>query len=68
MRTDAVWEKQKLTDWFRLFYKNFYFLADEKKYVYIPPSYLVHYLRYFDSLFSTAVDYLGYTPTGRTVG
>ena len=36
LRTDAVWEKSKLFQWFRAFYKkHLYFNHDEKQYYYV---------------------------------
>lgn len=38
LRTDAVWEKQQLRDWFRLYTKCFYFDTTAKRYSLIEPE------------------------------
>ena len=38
LRTDAVWEKQKLRDYFRLYFKCFYFDKENSNYVLIEPE------------------------------
>jgi len=38
LRTDAVWEKQQLLDWFRLYHKVFYFDKGLKKYQFFEPE------------------------------
>jgi hypothetical protein len=66
LRTDAVWEKEKLRDYFRLYMKCFYFDKASKNYHIVEPEDL--YTMVFEHY---AIDdiapFLGYTPTGRTV-
>lgn len=38
LRTDAVWEKSKLLDFFRLYYKCFYFDPRQSGYVVLEPE------------------------------
>ena len=66
LRTDAIWEKQKLKDYFRLFYKIFHFNRDEKKYILVTPTEMSKYIWHFPAIFDSSIDYAGYTKTGRT--
>lgn len=62
LRTDAVWERGKLKDYFRLFYKIFYWDPDTEKYYISTPCHQ----------FGASTDdwrvreHHGYNPTGRT--
>ena len=67
LRTDAVWEKEKLRDWFRLFYKNFLFDYKLKQYFYLPPSDSFDWMFDLGAITVRKQPYLGYTGTGRTV-
>jgi hypothetical protein len=63
LRTDAIWERTKLKDYFRLFYKLFYWDPKQEKYFISMPNHVMGSntdgwrLREFDC----------YTPTGRTM-
>lgn len=62
LRTDAVWERAKLKDYFRLFYKVFYWDPDTENYFIAGPMHT----------FGASTDewrvreHYGYNPTGRT--
>lgn len=65
LRTDAVWEKQKLRDYWRLYTKCFYFNKALKKYQVIEPEDTFSII--FDGMnLEDVTTYLGFTPTGRT--
>ncbi|KAM3133713.1 hypothetical protein pb186bvf_014122 [Paramecium bursaria] len=66
LRTDAVWEKQQLKDWFRLYTKCFYYDKPMIRYSMIEPEdyyTLVYEPWAMEDLF---FPYYGMTPTGRT--
>lgn len=66
LRTDAVWEKSKLLDFYRLYYKIFDFNKSDKTYRTRGILNLI-WNNYFESK-NVEDDYLheGYTPNGRT--
>lgn len=66
LRTDAVWEKNKLQNYFRLFYKIPYYNKSTKKYTLVTPAEYSTHIYHFPAIFNTAVDYMGLTKTGRT--
>jgi hypothetical protein len=66
LRTDAVWEKEKLRDYFRLFNKIFYFDNESKNYFMVPPAEISQYLWHLPTLLNTAVEYKGLSRTGMT--
>jgi hypothetical protein len=68
LRTDAVWEKQKLFDFFRLYYKNFLFDWKKKQYMFAEPREAFTWIFERWNLGTRKRVYQGYTTTGRTVG
>lgn len=65
LRTDAVWEKQKLLDGFRLYQKCFYFDKVAKKYVVVEPD-DIYTLLLEPWALEDINPFPGFTPTGRT--
>ena len=66
LRTDSVWEKEKLRDYFRLYMKCFYFDKASRRYHVVEPEDL--YTMVFEHwALEDVTQVLGYTPTGRTV-
>ena len=66
LRTDAVWEKYKLLDYFRCYYKVFEFDKEENKYVMYMPRESNLALWYPHDKEEPHVDFIGFTPTGMT--
>ena len=67
LRTDAVWEKYKLLDYFRCYYKVFEFDKEEEKYLmYFPRESNLALWFPHDKSSETYVDFKGFTPTGMT--
>merc|ERR1712232_2412 len=66
LRTDAVWEKTKLKDFFRSFHKFFHFDRDEGKYVWAEPESYVTTIMEPESMEDKSMDYFGRTTTGAT--
>ncbi len=65
LRTDAVWEKSKLKDWFRLYHKVFHFNHTTREYQIMEPEDL--YTVVFEPWALEDLEtFRGYTPTGRT--
>ena len=67
LRTDAVWEKSKLQDYFRLYYKTFLFDRKKKSYFLVSPRDSFIWLFEPWNLGEGAVPYEGYSKTGHTV-
>ena len=67
LRTDAVWEKTMLKDWFRCSNKAFFFNKKDKKY-YItePDDAYSNVLEPWGFEDNEVFDYVGYTQTGMT--
>jgi hypothetical protein len=62
LRTDAVWERQKLKDYFRLFYKIFYWDPNSKQYYITMP---LHSNFNYPENWKLRV-HRGYNPTGKS--
>ena len=67
LRTDAVWEKTKLKDMYRLMYKNFYFNPDNKKYYMLEPEDMHRWLNFPSTLLEDVHEFKGYSDTGKCV-
>ncbi|CAD8081137.1 unnamed protein product [Paramecium sonneborni] len=66
LRTDAVWEKDQLKDWFRLYTKCFYFDTTANKYSLMEPDDVYTILFEGWALEDCLFPFRGTTPTGRT--
>ena len=65
LRTDAVWEKEQLKDYFRLYSKCFYFDTVKKQYSVMEPE-DTYTILYESWALDEMVQHPGFTPTGRT--
>ncbi len=66
LRTDAVWEKGKLLDWFRCYFKNFYYNPEKKMYMVAPPLDMSEALWDPFTIGEKMVKFDGFTLSGRT--
>lgn len=67
LRTDAVWEKSKLKDMYRLMYKNFYFNPEDNKYYTLEPEEMHRWLFNPQTIFDMIHEFKGYSDTGKCV-
>ena len=65
LRTDAIWEKEKLRDWFRLYQKCFYFDRSKNQYLFIEPE-DIYTILYEGWALEDLTPFVGFNPTGRT--
>jgi hypothetical protein len=65
LRTDAIWEKEKLRDWFRLYTKCFYFDKNDRDYKFMEVE-DVYTILFEGWALDDLSPWTGHNPTGRT--
>jgi hypothetical protein len=65
LRTDAIWEKEKMRDWFRLYQKCFYFDKTVRKYKFMEVE-DIYTILFEGWALDELSPWVGHNPTGRT--